>query len=107
MIKFYDTHAHISKNYYDIPQLMKELEKKNIDLVINDGCNDTSNHEALKLSCDYQNIYCTLGINHEEIKDFKESDLDFIKANLNNPNVVAIGEIGLDYHSEGYDREKQ
>ena len=32
---------------------------------------------------------------------------DFLKNNANNPKTVAIGEIGLDYHYNGYSKEKQ
>lgn len=43
-------------------------------------------------------MYIALGIHPESADTYQKEDLTFIEENLSNPKVIAIGEIGLDYH---------
>lgn len=105
---FVDTHCHIFSEDYDaIDDVMNNCREANISKIINSGINMMTNKEALVLSKKYKNMYITLGIHPEDAENYKEEDLLFIKDNLCNEKVVAIGEIGLDYHYEGYNKEKQ
>lgn len=108
MNSFIDSHAHIYDEYYDNVDLVLDNANKNgINIVINSGCDHKSNIEVLEKSNNYSNMYATLGIHPEFANDYRLDDLIYIKNNVNNPKVVAIGEIGLDYHYEGYNKEKQ
>lgn len=95
---FCDTHCHLYKEYYeDIDDILKLSKESNVDRYIVDGCNRNSNIEVMEL-IKKDGIYGTLGIHPEELESFKDEDLNFIENNLNNPKIIAIGEIGLDYH---------
>lgn len=101
---FIDTHCHLSREDYDnLDDIIKEM---NNNIMITSGCNDKTNREVIELVDKYDNIYGTIGIHPEEINDFKDDDLLYIEKNINNPKIVGIGEIGLDYHYD-YDKEKQ
>ena len=52
-------------------------------------------------------MYCALGIHPEKVEEYTELDLKWIENNLSNPKVVAIGEIGLDYHYTKENKEDQ
>ena len=105
---FTDTHCHIYKEYYnDIPETLNNAQKCGITRFINNGSDTKSNQEVLKLIDTYQNMYGALGIHPESADTYKESDLTFIKDNLNHPKVIAIGEIGLDYHYTKENKEAQ
>lgn len=105
---FVDTHCHIfSEDYESIDDVMNNCNKFNISKVINSGTNMITNKEALELSKQYDEMYITLGIHPEFADSYSEDDLLFINDNINNKKVVAIGEIGLDYHYEGYNKDKQ
>lgn len=107
MNKFIDTHCHIFKEYYDdIPFLMKNLNEKT-KFVINNAVNIETIKEVLDLCDKYDNMYCAIGIHPEDVDTYTKEDINYIKENINNKKVVAIGEIGLDYHYEGYNKEKQ
>lgn len=96
---FTDTHCHIYKEYYEnIDEILKRALESNINRVINNGCNRESNKEVLALANTYINMYIALGIHPESIDTYQKEDLTFIEENLSNPKVIAIGEIGLDYH---------
>ena len=91
-----DTHCHLSKDDYD--NLEEVINNMFNNIMIVSGVNTKTNKEALKLASKYKNIYVTIGIHPEEITDSIEDDIMFIEQNINNPKVVGIGEIGLDYH---------
>ena len=107
-IMFTDTHCHIYKEYYeDIDTVLELAEDKDVNRVISNWCDIDSCKEVLELSKKYDNYYCTLGIHPESVLEYIEDDIKYIEENLNSPKVVAIGEIGLDYHYGKENREKQ
>ena len=96
---FTDTHCHIYKEYYEnIEEVLKNAKKSNVNRMINNGCDKKSNEEVLELTKNYENIYGAIGIHPENIEEYKEEDLKWIEENLKQPKIIAIGEIGLDYH---------
>ena len=99
-----DTHCHLSKKFYkNINEIVNHMD----GIMIISGCNMESNKEVLKIVNNYKNVYGTLGIHPSEIQDFKQESLDFIEKNLTNKKIVAIGEIGLDYHFEKDNKDLQ
>lgn len=105
---FVDTHCHVFKDEYeDIDAVLKDAYEKNIKYVINNGSNDDYNHEVIELVNKYPNMYGAIGIHPEDVDNYKENDLKFIEDNLDNEKIVAIGEIGLDYHYTKENKDKQ
>lgn len=105
---FTDTHCHIYKEYYEnIDEILNNAKNVNINRVINNGCSNTSNIEVLDLIDKYQEMYGALGVHPEETENYKEEDITFIENNLSNKKVIAIGEIGLDYHYTKENKEEQ
>ncbi len=105
---FTDTHCHIYKEYYEnIDETIKNAKENHVNRFINNGCDTTSNKEVLKLAENYNDMYCALGIHPEKVEEYSKSDLKFIENNLSNPKVIAIGEIGLDYHYTKENKEDQ
>lgn len=103
---FVDTHAHIFNEYYeDINTIVDNAKSKKIKIIINNGCDQKSNEEVIQNLSD--NLYGAIGIHPESVEFFQESDLDYIKNNLSKPKIVAIGEIGLDYHYSKENKDKQ
>lgn len=96
---FTDTHCHIYKEYYEnIEEVLKNAKKSNVNRMINNGCDKKSNEEVLELTKNYENIYGAIGIHPENIANYSDEDLKWIKENLKQSKIIAIGEIGLDYH---------
>lgn len=86
-----DTHCHLD-NLENIDEIVNTFD----GIIITSGYDDKSNLKVLELVSKYKNVYGTLGIHPEEASD--EYNLNIIESNLLNPKIVAIGEIGLDYH---------
>ena len=105
---FIDTHCHIFSEYYDdIDKVISECRDNDIDKIIINGCNIKSNIEVMELANKYDIVYAAIGFHPTELDDFKEKYFRFLEENINNSKVVAIGEIGLDYHYDNTDKEKQ
>ena len=99
-----DTHCHLSYEYYNN---LDELIKNMNGIMIASGCDDKTNKEVLELVQKYPNVYGTLGIHPSEIDSITSESFEIIEKNINNPKIVAIGEIGLDYYWVKDNKEQQ
>ncbi len=105
---FTDSHCHLYKEYYDnLDEIIKLAKNNGVNYFINNGCDKDSNTEVLNLINTYDNIYGALGIHPEYVLEYSSDDIKFIEDNLNNKKVLAIGEIGLDYHYTKDNKEEQ
>ena len=103
-----DTHCHIYSEYYEnIPELIEKVMEIGINKIIVNGCDMKSNLEVLELVRKYDIVYGALGFHPtEEVADIDEA-INFLKMHINDDKIVAVGEIGLDYHYDNTDNEKQ
>lgn len=106
----FDTHAHYSDPAFDEDRekILSELPSKGVKYIAlaSSSVEDTADNSKLSKKYDY--IYCAAGVHPESVDSNPENYLDIIEnAVKDNPKVRAIGEIGLDYHYDGFDREKQ
>ena len=107
-VMFTDTHCHIYKEYYeDIGKIITNANNNKVNRFFNNGCDNQSNHEVLELISKYDFMYGAIGIHPENVDDVKKSDITYLKENLKNKKIIAIGEIGLDYHYTKDNKEKQ
>ena len=106
---FTDTHCHFEKQYYDnYDEVFQNAFENNVNRFIASGYSVETNIESLNLSKKYSFVYSTLGYHPDQAEIYIEGDLDLLKSQvINNCKVVGIGEIGLDYHYEGYNKEHQ
>lgn len=105
---FTDSHCHLYDEYYnDLDSILELSLKNNVNRYINNGCNHKTNIEVIDKISKYENMYGTLGIHPEYVDNYTLNDITYIKDNLNNKKVIAIGEIGLDYYYTKENKEKQ
>lgn len=105
---YIDTHCHLFEEYYDsIDDVIKESIKEGVCKFIVNGCNMKSNMEAIELSHKYKEVYAAIGFHPTELGDFKDEYFDWLENNISDSKVIAIGEIGLDYHYDDTDKEKE
>ena len=106
---FTDTHCHVYDEYYEegINSIYEKMKEANITRVINNGCDGKSNKEVIELLGKYDWMYGTLGIHPESADTYTEEDLKYVEEHINDPKVVAIGEIGLDYYWTKDNKDKQ
>ena len=103
-----DTHCHILKEYYsDIDKVISELRENGICKIIVNGTDMKSNMEVLELVKKYDIVYGAIGFQPTELVDFHDEDIDWLEGHINDDKIVAIGEIGLDYHYEDTNKRLQ
>ena len=103
-----DTHCHITMNDYDdIPALINKIQESGIKKIIVNGCDMESNLEVIELTRKYDIVYGALGFHPTELDLFKDEYLDWLDEHVDDDKIVAVGEIGLDYHYDNTDKNKQ
>ncbi len=98
----FDTHAHYDDEAFDADRdaLLTALPQRGIGLVLNPGCDVESSRKAAAYAAAYPHVYAAVGIHPENCGGCAADDLAAIRALAQQPKVVAIGEIGLDYYWE-------
>lgn len=105
----FDTHAHYDDSRFDEDRdvLLGSLKEKGVSHVVNCGCDLKSSLSTLALAEKYNFVYAAIGVHSHEAEEATESDLEEIERLYQNERVVAVGEIGLDYHYDFSPRERQ
>lgn len=105
----FDTHAHYTDPAFDgdRDEVISSLPSFGVKRVVIPGCDVKSSLEAMELAGRYPWIHAAAGIHPEEAGEAGEDDLSRIGEMLSDPRVVAVGEIGLDYHYGKEYAEKQ
>lgn len=104
-----DSHAHLDNERFDLDReyIIENLQKNGIELVVNIGADIHSSKASVELAEKYKNIYAVVGVHPHEVKDMNENSLAEIEKLAKNKKVLAIGEIGLDYHYDNSPRDIQ
>mgnify|MGYP001077457136 CR=1 FL=1 len=106
---FIDTHCHLTDNFRagDIDAVLSRARDTGVGTIICPTADPADIPTALEISQKYDNIFNTIGI-HPEYAGTDINPVDHITdAILQNPRVVGIGEIGLDYHYGCDNRDAQ
>ncbi len=106
----FDTHAHMDDHAFDADreELLTDLPRQGIGLLMNPGCSLESSRNADRLSRAYDYIYAAVGSHPDAADEVDEGVLEeYRKLCKLNPKIKAIGEIGLDYHYEDIPRQLQ
>ena len=96
----FDTHCHLNSPelYERIDEVLDAASKVGVSKYLVVGWNKESSFFAVKIAHKYENVYAAIGFHPTDIVDVSESDYLETMALVDDPKVVAIGEIGLDYH---------
>ena len=104
-----DTHSHYDDPRFDgiRDELISSLFSRGISAIIHAADTVKSSEYGVAAAQKYPRYFTAVGIHPEHANGVTESELERISELAKSPKVVAIGEIGLDYHYEGYDSEAQ
>ncbi|MBR3900084.1 MAG: TatD family hydrolase [Ruminococcus sp.] len=110
MNNIFDTHAHYADRAFDEDryELLEKLPEMGVKYIMlaSSSVEDTAENAAIAQKYGY--IYAASGVHPESVDENPENYLDIVRETaLSSPKIRAIGEIGLDYHYDGYSREKQ
>lgn len=96
----FDSHAHYDDARFDQDRdaVLKGLRAAGVGWVCNIGSDLPSSRKSVALAEKYPFIYAAVGIHPHNAIDAVPQDYDELRTLLHHPRVVALGEIGLDYH---------
>ena len=127
----FDTHAHYDDEAFDTDreEILSGLSSHGIKNIVNIGVDIPTSKNSIELAEIYDFIYAVIGFHPSEVRGMSEDDIDWLRAHVyknvsaeecikheeiadkeRNDKVIAIGEIGLDYHwseSEEENRDQQ
>ena len=106
----FDTHAHLDDRAFDTDRaaLLSQLPGLGLALVMNPGCSLASSRAAAALAENYDYVYAAVGSHPDAADEVTEDVLEQYRQLARQcPKVLAIGEIGLDYHYEDIPRQVQ
>ena len=108
-MRLIDTHCHLDFDSYDGQRdtLVQEAAEAGVTRIINPGASLDRSRAAVGLAARYPGVYAAVGVHPNSTADWSGAHLDALRALAAEPKVIAIGEIGLDYHWDDSPRETQ
>lgn len=116
----FDSHCHLYDEKYEgkTEEIIKNAHENDVQYMVNIGTDKETSELVISQALKYENVYAVVGLYPEYCND-DEVDLSFIEKfvaanivhqdsdNSKQSKIVAIGEIGLDYHGENVNKENQ
>lgn len=110
-MKIFDTHAHYDDEAFDPDRdelLGGYLQERGVVNITNIGCDIATSRTTLELAEGHDYIYGAIGVIPHYVGDMTEDDIELLRDMARSSDkIVAIGEIGLDYHYDEPAREVQ
>ena len=110
-MKLIDTHCHLNKEYYEnVETVIKEAVSDNVEYLIVSSCSPENWEENINLINKYKNVYLNISLHPEYGNEEIDYDLYLEKMKKiikSNSKIIAIGEIGLDYHYDNTNKDRQ
>nr|QGT51301.1 deoxyribonuclease [uncultured Firmicutes bacterium] len=105
----YDSHAHLDDPQFDGDReaVIQKIKSAGVGYLNNIGADMKTSAASINLAEENDFIYATVGVHPSETTDMTDSDIEELRRMAAHPKVVAIGEIGLDYHYEDTNKELQ
>lgn len=105
-----ETHCHLDylqKQHHPIDEVVKAAQAVNIERIITIGVSPDNLDPVVKIAHEHDCVWGTQGVHPHDAKDYSPAVETQIRTNAVKPKMVAIGEIGLDYHYDHSDRKVQ
>lgn len=108
-MEFFDSHSHYNDESFDLDreELIENTLKEDITRMMCIGYNVNQSQKAIEIAKSHNYIYASAGISPNDIEDYSEENLQKIEEMAKEEKIVAIGEIGLDYHWNSSNKEEQ
>ena len=96
----FDTHAHYDDEAFDDDreQLLERMRNRGVEYIVNVGASMASCKSTIGLIRRFPYVYGALGVHPDEVAELTDDDYNWLAKSVYKPKIVAVGEIGLDYH---------
>ncbi|VDG21406.1 TatD family hydrolase [Lactiplantibacillus mudanjiangensis] len=99
-MRIFDSHTHLNSEEFieNVPQYLAQARDLDVVRMAIVGSNTQLNADAIKLAQTYPELVAIVGWHPEDSKNYTTATETVLIDQLQLPEVVALGEIGLDYH---------
>jgi TatD DNase family protein len=104
-----DSHSHLNDDAFrdDYRKVIEDMVAQNVEAVIVPGYDLPSSERAVELAANEPRLWAAVGIHPHDAKLWDSKTVGRMERLLREPKVVAVGEIGLDYHYNHSSKEEQ
>lgn len=97
---YIDTHVHLNdlSLYNKLDEVLNDAINNKVTKFIVVGFDFETSIRALELAKKIPNCYCAIGFHPTEIKNYTEKEYNWLDEHASDEKVIAIGEIGYDFH---------
>lgn len=108
-LKMIDSHAHLNDKVFadDLDAVIARACEAGVHKIINVGYDLESSRYGIELAQKYDRLWAVVGLHPHDAKTWTATTEDILKEMSKHPKVLAIGEIGLDFHYDNSPREEQ
>lgn len=105
----FESHAHYDDEAFneDRETLLASMQENGIGTIINVGASIASTQSTIALTQQYPFLYGAAGVHPSETAELDEDKLCWLEQQCRREKIVAVGEVGLDYHWPEPDRALQ
>ena len=104
-----DTHVHLNNKdlYQKIDEVINDANKEGVNKFFVVGYDLETSQLAIKIAKKYDNCFAIIGFHPTQIKEYTDAEYNWLDENATDSSVVAIGEIGYDFHWDVTTKEEQ
>lgn len=97
---YFDSHCHLNDEAFDanLEEEISRCREAGLKAMVCIGYDIVSSRKAIEIASKYEEVYAAIGVHPENRDGLVLEDLGQIREMAKHPKVIAIGEIGLDYH---------
>ncbi|WP_242224240.1 TatD family hydrolase [Bacillus cereus group sp. BfR-BA-01380] len=105
----FDTHSHLNAEQFeeDLQEVIARMKEAGVSYTVVVGFDEVTIKKAMELAETYDFIYAAVGWHPVDAIDMTEEHLKWLEELAAHPKVVALGEMGLDYHWDKSPKEVQ
>ncbi|GLI55659.1 hydrolase TatD [Propionigenium maris DSM 9537] len=107
-MKLIDSHCHLDNERFDSDrdEVLARIEER-LEFAVNIGYDLESSKRSVELAESHDYIYAVVGVHPTDIGIYSDEVEAELEALAKHPKVLAVGEVGLDYHWMTDPKEKQ
>ncbi|MBE7011813.1 MAG: TatD family deoxyribonuclease [Ruminococcaceae bacterium] len=105
----YDSHAHYDDSRFDADrdEMIMKAHREGVAFINNIASSIESSKKSIALAEKFDFVYATVGVHPSDVMGMTDNDIEILRDLAKHKKVVAIGEIGLDYHYDDTSEEEQ
>lgn len=97
-MRLFDTHAHLNQSDFDVDraEVIARAKAAGVEQIVTVGYNLVSSRQSIDIAAGFPGVYAAVGIQPNDSVHAAPGDWDEIVRLASSPDVVALGETGLD-----------